>query len=228
MRNSANQEYADALQMSEPEKFISFLNRYFVFKKTNDVNAETVYNSFVNPVEAETILMSKEELSELNEEIGPMEVKPLQSKLVLTSSNEEPLEALQQPQQTEEEPIKLIIEEPTKKKRVTKKVKEVVEQEGVEKKKRETKKAKPIVIQEEEPIIVQEEEAVFVTNEPLEEPKVVPIEEKKKRVAKKAVEIVIPEINVEEPSKKKKTTKKAADEEGAQKRKTKKNADSKA
>jgi hypothetical protein len=228
MRNSANQEYADALQMSEPEKFISFLNRYFVFKKTNDVNAETVYNSFVNPVEAETILMSKEELSELNEEIGPMEVKPLQSKLVLTSSNEEPLEALQQPQQTEEEPIKLIIEEPTKKKRVTKKVKDVVEQEGVEKKKRETKKAKPIVIQEEEPIIVQEEEAVFVTNEPLEEPKVVPIEEKKKRVAKKAVEIVIPEINVEEPSKKKKTTKKAADEEGAQKRKTKKNADSKA
>jgi len=40
-------EYLDALNMSANEKEISFLNRYFIFKKISNVDAEKVANSFI-------------------------------------------------------------------------------------------------------------------------------------------------------------------------------------
>lgn len=40
-------EYYDALNMSNNEKEISFLNRYFIFKKIRNVDAEKVANSFI-------------------------------------------------------------------------------------------------------------------------------------------------------------------------------------
>ena len=40
-------EYKDALKMSNSERKISFLNRYFVFKKIQDVDAEKVANNFI-------------------------------------------------------------------------------------------------------------------------------------------------------------------------------------
>lgn len=43
-------DFAGALNMTKLEKMISFLNRYFVFVKINDVIAETVFNEFMaNP-----------------------------------------------------------------------------------------------------------------------------------------------------------------------------------
>ena len=41
-------EYDNANQMSREEKQISFMNRYFVFRKTHNVNAEKVYKLLVN------------------------------------------------------------------------------------------------------------------------------------------------------------------------------------
>lgn len=40
-------EYSDALNMTANEKEISFLNRYFIFKKISNVDAEKVANSFI-------------------------------------------------------------------------------------------------------------------------------------------------------------------------------------
>ena len=41
-------EYDSAHQMTIEEKRISFMNRYFVFRKTHNVNAEKVYKLLVN------------------------------------------------------------------------------------------------------------------------------------------------------------------------------------
>lgn len=41
-------EYKNALQMTDYEKQISFLNRYFIFQKVRSVNAENVANNFIN------------------------------------------------------------------------------------------------------------------------------------------------------------------------------------
>ena len=41
-------EYDNANRMSIEEKKISFMNRYFVFRKTHNVNAEKVYKLLVN------------------------------------------------------------------------------------------------------------------------------------------------------------------------------------
>jgi hypothetical protein len=176
MRNSPSSEYVDAIQMSESEKYISFLNRYFVFKKALVVNAESVYNSFVNPSQAEPSLMDKSEVEELKENIGPIDVMPLQNKIVLKSmDNVDIIEELEEGKEIQPQPI--IQVEPVKKKRVTKKVvieeqeQEVVTDFPLVKKKRAT--TKKIAIEEPVPIVEKEKE--------VEEPM------KKKRVAKKAL-----------------------------------------
>jgi mRNA (guanine-N7-)-methyltransferase len=56
MERNPSPEYADGLRMTESEKDVSFLNRYFIFKKTTNPTAEMVANSFIRPVqEDETI-----------------------------------------------------------------------------------------------------------------------------------------------------------------------------
>lgn len=179
MRNNSSSEYADAIRMSESEKYISFLNRYFVFKKVLEVNAESVYNSFINPSQAEPALMDQASVEELKEDINPIDVVPLQNKIVLKSV--EDVDVIEE-EEEKQEPIvqvpkpKDVVIEPVKQKRVTKKAPVEPGQELVTefpKKKRATKKAAPIV-QVEEPIIEQAKEVV-------EEPV------KKKRVAKKAL-----------------------------------------
>jgi hypothetical protein len=66
-------EYKDALNMSINEKEISFLNRYFVFKKISDVDAEKIANSFIygtRGVAAETdVSQKKPEVVKLTETI---------------------------------------------------------------------------------------------------------------------------------------------------------------
>ena len=197
MRNSSSSEYAEAIQMSESEKYISFLNRYFVFKKVLEVNAESVYNSFINPTQAEPILMGKSEVEELKEDIGPVDVMPLQNKIVLKSM--ENVDVIEEGEVEEIQPIvqvpktkkakditektktkkaeKESVEEPVKTKRVAKKAepKEEVVTDFPKTKKATTKKAVAIV----EPLV---EEVVPLNVVSLEEEPV-----KKKRVAKKAL-----------------------------------------
>jgi hypothetical protein len=56
-------DYKKSMQMSEDEKWISFMNRYFVFKKTHRVDAERIYKQFV----------SKKMLSDLEKDAEEME-----------------------------------------------------------------------------------------------------------------------------------------------------------
>jgi hypothetical protein len=87
MENNHNtSEYASALNMSDSERFVSFLNRYFIFKKVRDINAKTVFESFVQPFEQdETLLFEPQE-----QEHSPVQqVKPLHRKIILAASPEE-------------------------------------------------------------------------------------------------------------------------------------------
>lgn len=86
MRNSrAEVECADAINMTDAERFVSFLNMYFVFKKVRQVNAETVANSFIKGmVDVEQI-----EEAEQPDIEGVAVVKQLHSKLVLKSATPE-------------------------------------------------------------------------------------------------------------------------------------------
>ena len=45
---SARDEYGSALRMTPSEKRISFLNKYFVYKKVRNVNAEKVSQLLLN------------------------------------------------------------------------------------------------------------------------------------------------------------------------------------
>ena len=85
MENSPAAEYGDALRMTDSEKRVSFLNRYFVFKKVRDVNAETVMNAFVRPTEPDKTIMEEEEKVA---ETDYGEVMPLHRKIVLASTLE--------------------------------------------------------------------------------------------------------------------------------------------
>jgi hypothetical protein len=209
MRNNSSSEYADAIRMSESEKYISFLNRYFVFKKVLEVNAESVYNSFINPSQAEPALMDQASVEELKEDIGPIDVVPLQNKIVLKSvedvveeeEEEEKQEPIVQVPQTKKAEV-----EPVKQKRVAKKAQAEPGQELVtelpKKKRTTTKKAVTIAVEQVlEPIAQVEEQLMQVQ---VEEPV------KKKRVAKKANDVLPTEEKA--PTKTRKT-KKDADKE---------------
>jgi len=207
MRNNSSSEYADAIRMSESEKYISFLNRYFVFKKVLEVNGESVYNSFINPSQAEPSLMDQEELKE---DIGPVDVVPLQNKIVLKSV-EEDVDVIEE-EESQVQPIVQVptkkvqiieVTEPVKQKRVAKKAVSEPGQELVTefpKKKRATTK-KVIVVEEPMPItqVEQVEQPILqVVEEPV----------KKKRVAKKATADALP-TEEKAPSKTRKTKKDA-------------------
>ena len=45
-KNTKN--YGEASNMSDEEKFVSYLNNYFIFKKQFSVNTDTLYNYYVN------------------------------------------------------------------------------------------------------------------------------------------------------------------------------------
>ena len=52
-KRSPNIKYGDALYMTEEEKTVSFLNRYFVFKKVRNVATERVTQLLETPAESE-------------------------------------------------------------------------------------------------------------------------------------------------------------------------------
>jgi hypothetical protein len=68
-------ENADALKMTENEKRISFLNRYFVFKKVREINAESVANSFIRPTVADPTIVGQEEKIEPLQDVSPLYTK---------------------------------------------------------------------------------------------------------------------------------------------------------
>ena len=55
MKEKYINSYKDAHKMIENEKFISFLNNYFIFRKINDVDTELLYKFYTKPNESELI-----------------------------------------------------------------------------------------------------------------------------------------------------------------------------
>ena len=79
-KNPASRKwYENAVQMTEEEKRISFLNRYFIFKKAHNVNADKVSKIVALAEEEETKEIEKESSSE----------RTVGSKGLLEKSNEE-------------------------------------------------------------------------------------------------------------------------------------------
>tara|TARA_B100001057_G_scaffold495728_1_gene595420 strand:- start:4818 stop:8315 length:3498 start_codon:yes stop_codon:yes gene_type:complete len=69
-------DYKEALYMSPEEKQISFMNRYFVFKKVRNVDAKKMAEVITNQNEKEEIAMENE-IQELEKEIKKVEKKKL-------------------------------------------------------------------------------------------------------------------------------------------------------
>lgn len=57
---SRENDYGDAINMTNGEKRISFLNRYFVYKKIRNVDAETIYETLMDTTKQAEKLMDKE------------------------------------------------------------------------------------------------------------------------------------------------------------------------
>jgi hypothetical protein len=181
-------ENADGLRMTESEKMVSFLNRYFIFKKINNITAETVANSFIRPEKEDASLSSPVEQAPEPAEI----VLPLHRAIELKSSTH----------------VEEGVEETTKQKATTKKITEKVKnprtkkvvfespEEGEEVevvvKKRAPKKATPV------PNVVEKEE----------EKKEVDVEVVAKKRAPKKASIVEEKKEGEEVKPKRKYTKK--------------------
>jgi len=92
--------YESALSMTANEKKISFLNRYFIYKKVRNVNAEKITLEFLDETEEEARLERKEtkqavsvakEIARENEKEAKSKkskIKKLSSKLVLVAATE--------------------------------------------------------------------------------------------------------------------------------------------
>ena len=86
-------DFGNALNMTTFEKDISFLNRYFIYKKIRTVNAEKIANSFISRLPDEIVFEEKntqifqKETQKAIEETKP-KVKKLNKKIILAASSE--------------------------------------------------------------------------------------------------------------------------------------------
>ena len=84
-------EYGQAIDMTSDEKYISFLNRYYIYKKVRDVNAEKISLALMNKTKEEELaeLMSAKKVEKIVEEViqEDKKKKPIKKKkkLVLKS-----------------------------------------------------------------------------------------------------------------------------------------------
>ena len=90
-------EYGEAVKMFPYEKEISFLNRYFVYKKIRNVDAYKIANSFIHASRDEIILEEKsteiaKEVVAKNIKNSKPKVKKLKTKLLLVEASESPVE----------------------------------------------------------------------------------------------------------------------------------------
>jgi hypothetical protein len=80
--SNSNSLYGEATNMSREEKEISFLNRYFIFRKTHDVKADKVFETIKNSVAIEDKKAFEEAVKETLKK-PVMFVKKLKRKVVL-------------------------------------------------------------------------------------------------------------------------------------------------
>ena len=85
-KHSLKNKYGEATNMSEQEKDISFLNNYFIFKKTNKVADDNVYN--VNTIESvsegKTQKLNREMIKQIMaERIQKVFIKKFRKKIII-------------------------------------------------------------------------------------------------------------------------------------------------
>jgi hypothetical protein len=89
------EKYGNALNMSPNEKKISFLNRYFIFKKISHVNAEKIALELIDENHSEEKLLRKRDISIIHKEkMGKngknmethLKARPLNKKIILLST----------------------------------------------------------------------------------------------------------------------------------------------
>jgi hypothetical protein len=79
-------DYGKALSMTSDEKWVSFMNRYFVFRKVHHVDAEKIYKQFVSKQMVEDVakdLAEAVETAKITETAKP-KAKKLGKKIILT------------------------------------------------------------------------------------------------------------------------------------------------
>jgi hypothetical protein len=134
-RQGRDNKYGDAEYMRNYEKDISFLNRYFVFKKVRTINAEKLTQSIVDMVPEEyefeqgQTMLAREAVKRAEEEIKP-KAKKLRERLKMIEATEALEEQKKDTRKIQEEALAPApaIKKTTRKKR--EKVVEFVEVEG--------------------------------------------------------------------------------------------------
>ena len=106
-------KYGSALNMTPNEKKISFLNRYFVFKKISHVNAEKIAIDSIDETISERKVVKKREIVSIKSKITKPEkipekskkARPLNKKIMLLSSAIEPTDEPNIGEPTAENPV---------------------------------------------------------------------------------------------------------------------------
>lgn len=116
-------DYGDAPMMTAIEKKISFLNRYFVYKKVRVVNTEDIelelgeYQETASLRNKKDTLHAVEVAEEVSQEVVQKKVRKLSKKLLLVAATD----ALDEPEMNEVEPEKKLQEKKSDKKKSDKK-----------------------------------------------------------------------------------------------------------
>jgi hypothetical protein len=182
-------EYGDALSMSPNDKTISFLNRYFVFKKISHVNAEKIALESIDELVADRVKVKranpyKKDIKSDTEKIKVKKAKSLHKKIILVASSE-PIEEEEEKEGKEER------KEGVKEREVE--VEEIENPIKIKIKKPRAKKVK-LVIEPNPEKIVPETEVTVIQEEPVQKIKI-----KKTKAAEKG------DKDKEKPKKKKPT-----------------------
>jgi hypothetical protein len=118
-------EYGDAIQMNKHEMDISFLNRYFVFKKVRTINAQKLTKSILEKIPDEFEFETEEtRLAQLAVKVADESIKKktnskkIPRKIMLQEATEA-LEEQQQEQQQEEVEVEVAIVKKPRKKKMT-------------------------------------------------------------------------------------------------------------
>jgi hypothetical protein len=118
-------EYGEATYMKRYEKDISFLNRYFVYKKVRTINAEQLTKTLLEQLpetylleERETIKAQKEIVKAQKEAKTKTKTKRLKTKIILQEASEVKEEEVKEEKEEKEEEIIILKPKKTRKKKL--------------------------------------------------------------------------------------------------------------
>jgi len=185
-------EYGDALEMTPNEKKISFLNRYFAFKKISHVNAEKVAMELIDDTVAERkvsrtpLATAKKPAKKSEKTLENKKARPLNKKIMLIAASE----AIDEVPEQEKE-LDIVVEKPEEKKTKKSRAKKVVlavESETKEQAKENAEELKEKALEEQ-----QNEKEVVETEGTIIKESETPAQKPKKTASKKKVTLKLEE-----------------------------------